>query len=85
MKIVYSPTFIRRYKKLPAEIKPLAEAREAIFRKNPREVSLSTHKLHGKLKGLWSFSVNASFRIVFEFAESSSVIFHSIGDHDEVY
>ena len=85
MDIIYSPTFIRRYKKLPAKIKSLAEEKEALCRDDPRSPALHTHKLHGEMKDFWAFSVNTSFRIVFEFAQNGGVIFHSIGDHDEVY
>lgn len=70
---------------MPLEIKTLAEEKEVIFRKNQKTPSLKVHKLHGKLKELWAFSVNNSHRIVFEIAKDKTVVFHSIGDHDEVY
>lgn len=85
MRIIYSPIFLKRYKKLSLDIKTLAEEKEVIFRKSPKTPSLKVHKLHGKLKGLWSFSVNNSYRIVFEVAKDKTVIFHSVGDHDEIY
>ncbi len=52
-----------------------------MFRKNKFDPRLETHKLHGKLKDLWSFSVGNKYRIVFEF-DNSDVIFLDIGDHD---
>ena len=85
MRIFYSPTFVRRYKKLSPEIKLLAERMEIVFKKNPRSPILHTHKLHGGLKNFWAFSINSVFRIVFEFASDKSVTFHFVGDHDEVY
>jgi mRNA-degrading endonuclease YafQ of YafQ-DinJ toxin-antitoxin module len=48
---------------------------------NPFDETLKTHKLKGKLKEFWSFSVNYSFRIVFEFIKKDEVIFYDIGDH----
>ena len=81
MEIIYSPTFAKEYKKLPLEIKIKAEKKENIFRKNPQEKSLKTHKLSGKLKGFWSFSINYNYRVIFDFADKNTIHFHSIGTH----
>jgi len=50
MKIIYSSKFAREYKKLPKEIKIKAEKQEKIFRLNPFDASLKTHKLFGEFK-----------------------------------
>ncbi|MDP3710804.1 MAG: type II toxin-antitoxin system mRNA interferase toxin, RelE/StbE family [bacterium] len=81
MKIYYSSKFEREYKKLPRNIKLLAEEKEIIFRKNPADPRLKTHKLHGHLKSYWSFGINNNYRVIFEFAEKGVVWFHSIGGH----
>ena len=81
MKIFYSSKFAREYKKLPLRIKKIAELRENIFRGNPTNTQLHTHKLKGRLKGYWAFSIDHQYRIIFEFAEQDVVWFHSIGDH----
>ena len=67
MRIYYLPKFAKQYKKLPLAIKIQAEKKEKIFRKNPFDKSLKTHKLKGELEGFWSFSVNYSYRIIFDF------------------
>jgi len=82
MKIIYSPNFRRSYKKLPEKIKILAEKKERVFRKNPFDKSLETHKLHGRLKDFWSFSINNRYRIIFEFTDENTVHFHTVGGHD---
>jgi len=83
MQIIYSSKFAREYKKLPDEIKDIAEKQELIFRKNPFHPKLKTHKLKGALKGFLSFSVGYKYRIIFEFDEdNNTVYFHSVGDHD---
>jgi len=82
MEIRYSPKFGRQYKSLPKEVKIRAEKREAIFRKNPFDPRLKTHKLHGSQEGFMSFSVDYSYRIIFEFTDSNIVIFYEIGTHD---
>ena len=82
MKIRYSPKFRRQYKKLPKEIKSRAEKREVIFRQNPFDPQLKTHKLHGSQEGFMAFSVDYSYRIIFEFGATDTVIFYEIGTHD---
>lgn len=81
MRIYYSSKFEREYKKLPRHIKDLAEEKEKIFRNNPFDSRLDTHKLGGRLKEFWAFSVDQKYRIIFEFAEKDTVWFHSVGDH----
>ena len=81
MNIYYHPQFKKSYRKLPNEIKTLAETREIIFRKNPFSPQLQTHKLHGKLKNQWSFSINNKYRIMFEF-HKLDITFLDISDHD---
>ncbi len=61
-------------------IKSKAEVKERIFRKIPFDQRLKTHKLHGKIKNLWSFSINAKYRVVFEF-DKSDVILLDVGNH----
>ena len=82
MTIFYSPRFERDYKKLPEDIKRVAEAKEIIFRKDPFDPRLKTHKLTGELVGFLSFSVTYSYRIVFDFADKKTVHFYRIGTHD---
>jgi len=82
MQIIYSPKFAREYKKLPPEIKITAEEKEIIFRQNLFDPRLKTHKLSGKLKNFWSFSIRYKFRIIFEFKEQNVIHFHSVGDHN---
>jgi addiction module RelE/StbE family toxin len=55
------------------------------FIKEPFDPSLKTHKLSGKLKDLWSFSIDYDERIVFYFIEDEKAVFVDIGSHDEVY
>ena len=82
MKIIYSPKFAREYKKLSIETKIKAEKVELLFRKNPFNPKLKIHKLSGHLKDFWSFSIDYSNRVIFEFAEKDIVYFHSVGNHD---
>jgi len=83
MEIIYSSKFAREYRKLPKDVKALAEAQETIFRKDPYDARLKTHKLKGKFDGFLSFSIAYKYRIIFEFAKDrKTVYFHTVGDHD---
>jgi mRNA-degrading endonuclease YafQ of YafQ-DinJ toxin-antitoxin module len=55
------------------------------FRNNPFDQSLRTHKLSGRLKDLWSFSIEYDLRVVFSFLEGDRALFIDIGTHEEVY
>lgn len=89
MKISYTRTFIKKINKLPKIIRDKAEKQEEIFKNDFSDRRLKTHKLSGKLKGLYSFSVDGSYRIIFEIVgnedKSKKIYFHTIGKHDEVY
>jgi mRNA-degrading endonuclease YafQ of YafQ-DinJ toxin-antitoxin module len=56
---------------------------------NQRREDVTTHKLHGELKGLWACSVEFDCRIVFGFqtseGEEDAIVLVDIGSHDEVY
>lgn len=81
MKILYSPQFSNKYSQLPGAIKEKAERKEKIFRNNPFDIRLKTHKLHGRMEEFWAFSIDIRYRIVFKFESNSNIKFYTIGDH----
>lgn len=81
MKIAYEPSFLRMFKKLPKDLQAEAKEKIEIFTKNPKDPSLKMHKLKGKLKGLFAFSINYSYRIIFDIIDKEAVLLE-IGDHD---
>ena len=82
MEILYSPRFSRLFKKLDEATKDLYREREALFRENPFNPVLKTHKLHGKMEPLWAFSLDYELRAAFEFASENVIWMQDIGDHD---
>jgi mRNA-degrading endonuclease YafQ of YafQ-DinJ toxin-antitoxin module len=80
MKIYHTDKFAKAYRKLPDKIKDESEKKEEIFRANPFDPRLKTHRLKGTLSDQYSFSVKYSWRIVFHF-ESENVVFDMIGTH----
>ena len=82
--IYYSPRFEKAFKKCTKVIKEKAFDCEDVFRNDPFDKKLKTHKLRGALKNYYSFSINHSYRVVFSFEDDNTVIFHDIGGH-EIY
>ncbi|MBU2109682.1 type II toxin-antitoxin system mRNA interferase toxin, RelE/StbE family [Patescibacteria group bacterium] len=81
MKIAHSMRFERAFKKLPISLAEKVIERTLMFEKDPFDPRLDTHKLHGKLKNQWSFSIDKKYRILFEF-NKADIVFLDIGDHD---
>lgn len=68
-------------KRIDADLLPVVDERSRIFRGNCFEKILKTHKLHGKFKGHWAFSITSKFRVMFVFLEPNIVLFEDVGDH----
>lgn len=79
--ILFHPNFKSAFLTLPIFIQEKAIAKEKLFRKDVFHPLLKTHKLKGRLRGHYSFSVNYNYRILFKFYKNS-VIFLDIADHD---
>ncbi len=85
MEIITTREFEDRYVRLPIIIQKRAEKQERLFCHNPFYPSLNTEKLEPKSKNVWSFRVDKSYRIIFRFVDSKTVLFLTIGRHDWVY
>lgn len=81
MDILYSSRFERSFKKLPKNLIEKTIKQIKLFEKNQSDSRLDVHKLHGKLKNQWSFSVNRKNRILFEY-DGEDIILLDIGDHN---
>ena len=64
----YSKRFLKSLKKLSDKIINQAEEKEKIFKNNPFDLRLKTHKLSGKEKEIWAFWINHKYRIKFNFS-----------------
>jgi len=85
---VWDDGFKRRYKKRvkrSGELQRQFWKRMEVFLTDPFSSQLRTHKLSGKLQGLWAFSIDDDHRVVFEFIDQQRVLLIDIGSHDEVY
>ena len=81
IKISYKPTFIRQLKKLPEPLQIEAKEKIKLLEEDPDTPSLKVHKLKGRLKGRLSFSVNYSYRILFQYYTKQEIVLLNIGDH----
>jgi mRNA-degrading endonuclease YafQ of YafQ-DinJ toxin-antitoxin module len=88
IEIAFSSSFKRAFKKR-VQGHPASETRfwerVAIFKNDPFDPRLRTHKLSGQLKELWSFTVEYDLRVIFAFVGDQRALFVDIGAHDEVY
>jgi mRNA-degrading endonuclease YafQ of YafQ-DinJ toxin-antitoxin module len=78
--VYYSSTFKKHAKKHP-HLKTKIIKRIEMFQSDPFNPSLKTHKLTGKLKGYYAFSVDYQTRIMFEFLDKDSVAMIDVGTH----
>ena len=89
MEVSFSDSFKKVFKKKvkSTEIETEFWIRLELFVNDPFDARLKTHKLSGKLKELWSFSIEYNLRVVFYFTKNKpkKAVFVDIGTHDEVY
>lgn len=71
------------FHRLDPQLQMRARERIMMFERDSFDSRLDTHRLHGKLKNQWSFSVDVRNRILFEFLDKKKgdVVFLDIGDH----
>ena len=77
IKISWDQGFKRTYRKKvkqDAELKDRFWEAAKIFEKDPFHPRLRTHKLTGKLEGLWAFSVSFDCRVIFNFVSKAEVL-----------
>lgn len=82
LEINYKPSFISLYEEAEVSLRVEIKEKIALFRNKNNHKSLKVHKLHGKLKACYSFSVNYKIRIVFEYLSKNEVALLAVGDHD---
>jgi addiction module RelE/StbE family toxin len=89
----WSNAYHRAFKKATRKDQLLQEKIFSVLEKLSREPfdpALKTHKLHGKLIGLWTCQVEYDCRVVFTFEkepdnERKLIVLVDIGRHDEIY
>ena len=78
----YAPSFLRQLKKLPVALQRETLDKILSFKDKKNHRKLEVHKLKGRLREKWSFSVNYSYRVVFKWLPNNSAGLLAVGDHD---
>lgn len=87
--VIFTESYNKRarkfLKKHPDMIKQYSKT-ISLMELNPFHPSLRLHQLKGKFEGLYSVSINISFRIVLYFViKDDKIVPIDIGSHEEVY
>lgn len=80
--LIYAPRFVRHFKRLPKELQEEVIAKIELFKELQNHKLLKVHKLHGKLKKFYGFSVDFHNRIVLDYVSKNEVVLLTVGDHD---
>ncbi len=80
--IAFSPKFLKTAKKLKPNLKEEIIERVDLLKNEENHHKLKVHKLNGKLKGRYSFSVDYKNRIVFTYLDANTIYLHNFGSHD---
>ncbi|MDO8604082.1 MAG: hypothetical protein Q7K40_01615 [bacterium] len=81
MKVAYTPRFLRLFKKLPVGLQDDVIEKIDLFKDVNNHQRLEVHKLKGRLKKFYGFSVDYKNRIVFEYMSENEVALLAVGDH----
>ena len=88
-KIIYTDSYIRRvirFVKKHPELISQYEKTLKVLEADPHHPSLRLHQLKGKLKELYSVSINISYRITLEFYfKDKEIVLVNVGHHDDGY
>ena len=88
-KILFTESYVKRAKKfIKKHPELLGQYRKTLelLELNPTHPSLRLHKLEGKISGLYSISINITYRITLDFIiKKKEILLINIGKHDEVY
>ncbi len=91
--LVWSPTFIRAFKRLVKKNPELRSQIEQVLQQiaeDPFQVSLRSHKLKSDSSGRYSCLIDYQNRILFKFVTNpdsveEEILLLTLGSHDDVY
>ena len=91
--LVWSAAFVRAFKRAVRHQPELQEKVERTLKQlseDPFHPTLHSHKLKGKLAGVWACTVDYDNRVLFEFVQNlesgeEEIFLLALGTHNEVY
>lgn len=88
-KLVITESYLKRARRFFGKHPEVLKQYEKVLKLlclNPLHPSLRLHKLSGKLEGVFSVSINVSYRVLINFMiKDNQIVPIDIGSHDEVY
>lgn len=83
MEVSFAPSFLRSLRSLPKALKDEIIEKVDLLAGEQSDQRLKVHKLGGRLRGCYSFSVNYQIRILFEYVgKPRRAYLVAVGDHD---
>ncbi|MGA9108811.1 MAG: type II toxin-antitoxin system RelE family toxin [Smithella sp.] len=83
MKILFTKTFVRNYRKLPKDIQDSVDKQLDLLMSDPRHPSLNIKKMNDP-RNIWEGRVTISYRFTFQM-ENDTFIMRKVGTHDTLY
>ena len=80
MKLLFTKTFARDYRKLPQEIQKAIEKQLDLLLANPKHPSLNIKKMQDP-RDIWEGRVTESYRFTFQIEEDIYIL-RKVGTHD---
>lgn len=86
MQLNYHKKFVKGFLKLAASDQNRVKEAVELFRSDPFDPRLQNHKLHGKQRGMHSFSAGHDLRILYEEQGGHAIVLLvKIGLHEQVH
>lgn len=82
IEIAYKPSFLKQLNELDEKTIDIILKKNEILRDQRNHIGLKVHKLHGKLSNCYSFSINYSLRIIFQYENKKMIVLLDLGKHD---
>ena len=80
MKLAFTKTFVRDYRKLPQDIRKLTDKQLGLLLSNPKHPSLNLKKMKDP-RDIWEGRISLSYRFTFQTVEDV-YLSRKVGTHD---
>jgi mRNA interferase RelE/StbE len=80
MKLAFTKTFVRDYRKLPQDIQELTDKQLGLLLSNPKHPSLNVKKMQDP-RDIWEGRITLSYRFTFQITGDIYVL-RKVGTHD---
>jgi mRNA-degrading endonuclease RelE of RelBE toxin-antitoxin system len=80
MKLLFTKTFVRDYRKLPQDVQGLADKQLGLLLSNSKHPSLNLKKMNDP-RDIWEGRITMSYRFTFQITEDTYIL-RKVGTHD---